>query len=71
MGKMVAILVITIGIWMGLEVFNNGVSGAFGGAFAGEQTAVAEPQSIPKRAGSAVQDAHAASEQRRARMLGE
>ena len=32
-------LVLTIGIWMGLEVFKHGVSGAFGG----DEAAVAQP----------------------------
>ena len=32
-------LLLTFGIWMGLEVLNHGVSGAFGG----DEAAVAQP----------------------------
>jgi hypothetical protein len=71
MGKVIGILVLTIGIWMGLEVFNNGVSGAFGGAFARDEAPMAQRQSLPKQVGSKVQDAQAAAAERRARMLGE
>ena len=71
MGKMIGILVLAIGIWVGLEVLNNGVSGAFGGAFAADETTVAQPRSLPKRAGDKVQEAQAAAAERRARMLGE
>ncbi len=71
MGKLVGILVLTIGIWMGLEVLNHGVSGAFGGAFGGDEATVAQPQSLPKQVDKKLQAAQAAAAERRARMLGE
>ena len=71
MSKVFGILTFVIGIWVTLEIVNHGVSGAFGDVLSRGDTTVAERQSVPDRAGSAVEDAHAAGEQRRARMLGE
>jgi hypothetical protein len=71
MGKVFKILAITLGIWVALEIGNNGMSGAFGGAFARGETSLAAHQSIPQRAGNAVQEAHDADQARRARLLGE
>lgn len=34
MGKIFGILVIVIGIWVGLTIFNEGTDAAFGGVFA-------------------------------------
>ena len=34
MQKLIGIIVIVIGIWVGIEVYTQGVDGAFGGIFA-------------------------------------
>lgn len=71
MGKMIGILLGVVAIWLGLEVYNNGLEGAFGGAFAGSDAAATQQQSVPQRAGAAVENAHAASDERRSRLLGD
>ena len=71
MGKVFGMLVIATALWVGMEVFNEGVDGAFDGAFSSGETPVAERQSTARRAGSAVESALAADEDRRARLLGE
>ena len=71
MGKVFGMLVLATALWVGLEVFNEGVDGAFDGAFSGGKTPVAERESTARRAGSSVESAHAAGEDRRARLLGE
>ena len=76
MGKIFGILLVVVGIWLGLEVYQNGMQGAFGGAMASlggsadEQT-VGNPRSVPQRAGDAVERAHAEAEARFERMLDE
>ena len=73
MGKIVGLLLSLVGIWVGLEVYQKGTEHAFGGLLAAEGSA-SEPQerrSIPQRAGSAVQGAHDAADERRSRLLGE
>ena len=57
-------------IWMGAEVYNKGTDGAFGGVL-GDGSEAETQASMPKRAGAAVEAAHAAGEDRRARMMGE
>ena len=76
MGKIFGILLVVVGIWLGLEVYVNGMQGALGGALAGldgsaAEQAVASPGSVPQRAGEAVERAHAEAEARMERMLGE
>ena len=76
MGKIFGILLVVAGIWLGLEVYQNGIQGAFGGALAGlggsaEEQATRESRSLPRRAGDAVERAHAESEARLNRMLDE
>ena len=72
MGKVIGLLVTVGGIWAGVEIATYGVDGAFNGAFAQDgASSVTERVSTPQRAGRAVEGAHAASEERRARMLGE
>ena len=74
MGKIFGMLLVVVGIWVGLEVYQSGIQGAFGGALAGlggsgsEQAAVT-PRSVPQRAGAAVERAHAEAEARMERML--
>ena len=48
MAKAFGILLIVLGVWLGVEIFTNGMDGAFGGVFAGisgnaSTTAPAEP----------------------------
>lgn len=72
MGKVIGLLLVVCGLWVGLEVFNQGVDGAFDGAFNGGKTPIAERrQTTAQRVGSTVEDAQAATDARRARMLGE
>ena len=71
MGKVIGLLVTVVGIWAGVEVATHGVDGAFDGAFAREGATSAERVTTPQRAGRAVEAAHGASDERRARMLGE
>ncbi len=77
MGKIIGLL-LTLGcLWVGLEVYNNGVHGAFGGriAFLDENgSATAQPLNVrraPQRAGDAVDRAHAGASARRQKLLGE
>lgn len=75
MGKFVGLLLTVVCIWAALEVYNEGVNGAFGGALArfgdGEEAAAADTRSTPQRAGEAVGRAHAASDARREKLLGD
>jgi hypothetical protein len=76
MAKIFGILLVVVGIWLGLEVYQNGMQGAFGGALASlgdspDEQAVRDPRSLPQRAGAAAERAHAEAEARRNRMLGE
>jgi hypothetical protein len=76
MAKIFGMLLLVVGIWLGLEVYQNGMQGAFGGAMASlggsadEQT-IRDPRSVPQRAGAAAERAYAEAEARRNRMLGE
>jgi hypothetical protein len=74
MGKFMGLL-LTVGcIWAALEIYNEGVNGAFGGALAGfgngEEAAAVDTRSTPERAGAAVGRAHAAADARREKLLG-
>jgi hypothetical protein len=76
MAKIFGILLVVVGIWLGLEVYQNGMQGAFGGALASlgdpvDEDAVRDPRSLPQRAGAAAERAHAEAEARLERMLGE
>ena len=76
MGKAFGILLIVVMIWVGLEFYLEGPSGAFGGAFAsylGEDAAEEGVQSLstPQRAGTSVERAHRQNDARYERMLGE
>ncbi len=76
MGKMFGLVVLVTALWVGMEVYQEGVDGAFGGAFAdlsdsdGEQ-ASRDGRSVPRRAGDKVQNALDEAAVRRARLLGE
>lgn len=76
MGKFIGLLLTLVCIWAGLEVYNEGLHGAFGGALASlgdaEQAGrPADTRTVPQRAGAAVEDAHAAADARRNKLLGE
>ena len=75
MGKIFGMLLIVGGIWVGLELYMNGPSGAFGGSMAsilgGDSAHAEQSDPTPERAGGSVDRAHRDSEQRFDRMLGE
>ena len=76
MGKIIGLLLVVVGIWVGLEVYQKGTQEAFGGALASlggsaSEETVRDPRSVPQRAGSAVENAHTEADERRNRMLGE
>ena len=76
MGKFIGLLLTMVCIWAGLEIYNEGLHGAFGGGLAsledGEQTGgPTDTRTAPQRAGAAVEDAHAAADARRTKLLGD
>jgi hypothetical protein len=66
MGKIFGILLIVVGIWVGLTIFNEGTDAAFGGIFRGAQTGVDEASGrpLPRRVEESVSKAYQAHEQR-------
>jgi hypothetical protein len=77
MGKVFGILLIVGLVWIGLELYTEGPSRAFGGALAflepaGSAASSGEPTpTLPQRAGAAVARAHREADERRERMLQE
>ena len=75
MGKILAIVLMVIGIWVAVTVYSEGTDRAFGGLFAGSLGSstvdVTETRSTPQRAGEAVQRAYDESQDRFDRALGE
>jgi len=75
MGRMIGILLMVLGVWVGVEVYSHGVQGAFGGALSGlggqPREERREAISVPQRAGAAVQRAHGEADERRNRLLEE
>jgi len=75
MGKVVTGLIVVIGIWVGVEIAQNGPSRAFDGLFAGfvsdGETEIVDNRSTARRSGDAVERARDAATERRERMLGE
>jgi hypothetical protein len=74
MGKIFGMLLIVGGVWIGLELYQNGPDGAFGGSFAsvlGAESAQADDQAPAPQRGSSVDRAHRDSEARFDRMLTE
>lgn len=74
MAKMFGVLLVVLGAWVGLELYTEGPSHAFGGAFAsilGSESAGGEEdaRSTPQRAGAAADRAHRENEARFDRML--
>jgi hypothetical protein len=75
MGKVLAILLMVIAIWVAVTVYSEGADRAFGGLFAGSLGSstvdAAETRSTPERARQAVQRAYDESQDRFDRALGE
>ena len=70
MAKLIGLLLIVAGIWVGLEIYQNGVGGAFGGVLAGGAEVRPAP-TAPQRAGAEVEHAHGEADARREKLLGE
>jgi hypothetical protein len=74
MGRVISMLLAVVGIWACVEVYTNGLNGAFDGAlarFGGDETEEVTPGSAPQRAGRAVESAHAEADERRIKLLGD
>jgi hypothetical protein len=75
MGKLFAIVLMVIAIWVGITVFTEGSDRAFGGLFAGSTGSstleATEARSTRERARDALQSAYEESEDRVDRALGE
>jgi len=75
MGKLFGIVVIIVGLWAGMEIYNEGTTNAFGGALvrAGmvEEAPTGQERNLGERVESKVGKARAEADARRARMLGE
>lgn len=72
MGRVFGLLLLVGALWVGLEIFNEGMDGAFGGVFArGADAGAAESTSAARRAGDAVERAHERSHDRLERALEE
>ncbi len=70
MGKILIIGAIVLVVWVGLEIQNNGLEGAFNGFFAPAGQAEAEAvTSTPRRAGQSVQRAFDQDDARKTRLL--
>jgi hypothetical protein len=75
--RIVALLLAVCGIWIGVEVYLKGTENAFGGALAslggsdGGAAETRDPRSVPRRAGDAVERAHAAAAARTERLTGD
>jgi len=65
MAKIFGILLIVAGIWVGLEVMNHGMDGAFGGLFAsGASEQAPDGDSLLERTRGRVGEAYEAQERR-------
>jgi hypothetical protein len=71
MGKLIGLLLTVAGIWVGLEIYQNGIAGAFGGVFGGGSEIAAPAPTAPQRAGAAVEHAHGEADARREKLLTE
>jgi len=75
MGKLLGIVVIVAGLWVGAEIYNEGTANAFDGALVRfgmvDEAQPGEQQRVAERAGTAVESSYAEAEERRSRMLGE
>ena len=72
MGRIFGILCVVVGLWIGAEIYREGVDHAFGGAFARRAPPVGHPErTLPQRAGQSVRDSLALEAQRHERALPE
>jgi hypothetical protein len=76
MGKLIGIILIVVGIWVGMTVYTEGTDQAFGGVFAffgasSSEEPAADARSTPRRAADAFQRAYDKSLERVDRSLGE
>ncbi len=72
MGRIIGILLIVVGVWVGAEVYREGVDGAFGGAFAFlSDDEPGDDLTTRMRVHDAVSSAHSKTEARRERLLEE
>ena len=75
MGKLLAIVLMVVAIWVAVTVVSEGTDRAFGGLFAGSRSSsavdVTDTRSTPQRARDAVQHAYDESQDRFDRALGE
>ncbi len=74
MGRIFGILLIVVGVWVGAEVYTEGVHGAFGGrlAFLAEgEDGPADARTTGVRVHDAVSSARAEADARRERLLAE
>lgn len=72
MGRIARIAIIIVALWVAVEVYTEGLDGAFGGMFASTITNPLErTASAPQRARVATERALQETDERRRRMLGE
>ncbi len=75
MGKIFGILMLVVSLWIGMEIYQNGMEGALGGrlAFVGDSDGPenVERRTVPQRAGDAARRAQNFREERRNRLLDE
>jgi len=73
MGRILGLLLLVIGIWVGMEVYNEGVDGAFDGrlAFLSDSEEDGDGLTTRMRVHDAVSSAHSDSDARRERLLEE
>jgi len=73
MGKMARILLVLGLAWVGVEVYTEGVDGAFGGFFSSEKEAEAAVEYVrtPERVGERARQAMQQDEERTRRLLGD
>ncbi len=75
MGKIFGILLMVVGIWVGLEIYQKGTQEALGGhlAFLGgsDDLGNIDRRTMPQRAGDAARKAHQLADERRSPLLGD
>jgi hypothetical protein len=66
MAKIIGILLIVVGVWVGLTIFNEGTDAAFGGLLAGSKKGAADGSGgpVPRRIQKNVGQAYEAHEER-------
>ncbi len=75
MGKIFGILLMVVGLWVGMEIYQKGAQQALGGhlAFLGDSDDLenVDRRTTPQRAGDAALKAHQLADERRSRLLGD